>query len=297
MTDGKQRGDSRSTAAERDGGVGQGDRKQEQLVVPGAGIGEVAETELEEGRIPFSNTDNQIRFYSNHNDIQVKEELEDTLGKEILFEELEKEEFKKLINTYYRSSKNREVKSASNTSSSGFLKELIGEAKSLGSSDIHIESYENRCRVRLRIDGKLLERYTLERDEYPAFINKVKVSANLDIAEKRLPQDGRIFFKEGDLKFDIRVSVLPTLFGEKIVLRLLNNDAANVDLYSLGFLKNQLEDYLDGIRRPNGIILISGPTGSGKTTTLYATLKLLNEESRNITTIEDPIEYTLEGVN
>lgn len=247
--------------------------------------------------IPFSNTDNQIRFYSNHNDIQVKEELEILLGKEILFEELEKEEFKKLINTYYRSSKNREVKSASNTSSSGFLKELIGEAKSLGSSDIHIESYENRCRVRLRIDGKLLERYTLERDEYPAFINKVKVSANLDIAEKRLPQDGRIFFKEGDLKFDIRVSVLPTLFGEKIVLRLLNNDAANVDLYSLGFLKNQLEDYLDGIRRPNGIILISGPTGSGKTTTLYATLKLLNEESRNITTIEDPIEYTLEGVN
>ena len=121
--------------------------------------------------------------------------------------------------------------------------------------------------------------------------------SNLDIAEKRLPQDGRINFKHQNQQFDIRVSVLPTLHGEKVVLRLLNNDATDIDLKKLGFSKLDLDNYLQGVKRPNGILLISGPTGSGKTTTLYATLKLLNKETRNILTIEDPIEYTLEGVN
>jgi general secretion pathway protein E/type IV pilus assembly protein PilB len=121
--------------------------------------------------------------------------------------------------------------------------------------------------------------------------------ANLDIAEKRLPQDGRVHFRDGKEKFDIRVSVLPTLHGEKVVLRLLNNDAGAYDLDHLGFSERDLDHYRQGIMRPNGILLISGPTGSGKTTTLYATLKLLNKETRNIITIEDPIEYTLEGIN
>ncbi|HYE56509.1 MAG TPA: GspE/PulE family protein, partial [Chitinophagaceae bacterium] len=115
--------------------------------------------------------------------------------------------------------------------------------------------------------------------------------------EKRLPQDGRIYFEQDEMSFDIRVSVLPTLHGEKVVLRLLNNDATNIDIRSLGFAPFDLDNYLEGIRKPNGILLISGPTGSGKTTTLYASLKLLNKETRNILTIEDPIEYTLEGIN
>jgi general secretion pathway protein E/type IV pilus assembly protein PilB len=174
---------------------------------------------------------------------------------------------------------------------------LIAEAKNLGSSDIHIEVYEERSRVRIRIDGMLIERYTIPKPEYPSLINKIKIRANLDIAEKRLPQDGRIFFNAEGHKFDIRVSVLPTLHGEKIVLRLLNNDAANIDIERLGFTPRELEDYMEGIRKPHGIILISGPTGSGKTTSLYATLKILNKERSNIITIEDPIEYTLEGVN
>jgi general secretion pathway protein E/type IV pilus assembly protein PilB len=137
----------------------------------------------------------------------------------------------------------------------------------------------------------------LIRDEYPAYVNKIKIKANLDIAEKRLPQDGRIFFTKGAEKFDIRVSVLPTLYGEKIVLRLLSRDATDIDISTLGFQEKQLEDYLKGIQKPHGIVLISGPTGSGKTTTLYATLKILNQVHSNILTIEDPIEYTLEGIN
>ena len=121
--------------------------------------------------------------------------------------------------------------------------------------------------------------------------------AGLDIAEKRLPQDGRIFFTVGQQKTDLRVSIMPTLYGEKVVLRLLSNDTTTVELTNLGFREDDLANYMEGIRRPKGLLLISGPTGSGKTTTLYATLKLLNRESRNILTIEDPIEYTLDGIN
>jgi general secretion pathway protein E/type IV pilus assembly protein PilB len=178
-----------------------------------------------------------------------------------------------------------------------FLNALIIEAKQLGSSDIHIETYEDKCRVRIRIDGLMIERYSLEKIDYPAIINKIKILSNLDISEKRLPQDGRIFFKAEQKQLDIRVSVLPTLHGEKIVLRLLSNDANEIELNKLGFSEEEMMNYLEGVKRPNGIILISGPTGSGKTTTLYATLKYLNKTTKNILTIEDPIEYTLEGIN
>jgi type IV pilus assembly protein PilB len=171
------------------------------------------------------------------------------------------------------------------------------QAKELGSSDIHIEIYDEKARVRMRIDGTLVERFEVEKKDYPALVNRIKIKANLDIAEKRLPQDGRIEYKEHGEDFDIRVSVIPTLYGEKMVLRLLNRDATDIQLATLGMKEDQLATYHEGIKKPHGIVLISGPTGSGKTTTLYATLKLLNEERRNIMTVEDPIEYTLEGVN
>jgi len=204
---------------------------------------------------------------------------------------------------YYRRENQQENSNAKKASdytgsSDNFVVDLINDAKKLGSSDIHIEIYEEKCRVRLRIDGLLVERYKLGKNEYPSFINKIKIMSNLDISERRLPQDGRIFFQsEAGNKFDIRVSVLPTLHGEKVVMRLLSNDATHIDINQLGFNEFDLANYLEGVKRPNGILLISGPTGSGKTTTLYATLKLLNKESRNILTIEDPIEYTLEGIN
>jgi len=234
------------------------------------------------------------------NNISLKEELEILLGKSVLLETSTSVLIQKTLGKYYR--KNNVLSSGKQSKeftkkSDDFLVSLIGEARDLSSSDIHIETYEERCRVRIRIDGLLIERYTLNKSEYPALINKIKIKANLDISEKRLPQDGRIFFNHEGHKFDIRVSVLPTLHGEKIVLRLLSNDATDIDIRQLGFGEKELNDYREGIKKPNGIVLISGPTGSGKTTTLYATLKILNKETTNILTVEDPIEYTLEGIN
>ncbi|MCC8427240.1 GspE/PulE family protein [Mucilaginibacter sp. UR6-11] len=225
-------------------------------------------------------------------------ELEILLGITVRLEPIAVELIARLLSKYYI--KDNAIQGSAQlqgNNADDFLINLIQEAKNLKSSDIHIESYENKCRVRIRIDGMMVERYLLKRDDYPALINKVKIIANLDIAEKRLPQDGRINFKYNDQQFDIRASVLPTLHGEKVVLRLLNNDATDIDLNKLGFSAFDLENYLQAAKKPNGILLISGPTGSGKTTTLYATLKLLNKETRNILTIEDPVEYTLEGIN
>ena len=249
--------------------------------------------------IPLSVENGCLKLYVDESkSAGIAEELEIVLNRNIALINTSSSVIKQALISYYRqeTGKKEQAKVYSG-SSDNFLIDLINDAKNLGSSDIHIEVYEERCRVRLRIDGMLVERYQLGKLEYPSFINKIKIMSNLDIAEKRLPQDGRIFFQGEEGKFDIRVSVLPTLHGEKVVLRLLSNDAAHIDINQLGFNPFDLANYLEGIKRPNGILLISGPTGSGKTTTLYATLKLLNKESRNILTIEDPIEYTLEGVN
>jgi len=250
--------------------------------------------------LPKENNIEIFEFYivEQANNDATKEELEIIFNKEVILHSLPETELKKLLSRYYKIDKKKNLKSAKKniSNSDDLLSKILGEANSIGCSDIHIESYENNCRIRFRLDGKLIERYVLNKDQYPAFINRVKISSNLDIAEKRLPQDGRMLF-ETDEKFDIRVSILPTLYGEKAVLRLLSKDTSSLAIEDLGFDEHQLKHYLESIRKPHGIILISGPTGSGKTTTLYATLKLLNKEETNITTIEDPIEYTLEGVN
>ncbi len=231
---------------------------------------------------------------------EVKHELELIYPKQIELESLPAEVVRHSIAKYYRlknKPKNGSEIAGMDFKSEDFLLNLINEAHAINASDIHIEAYEERCRIRLRVDGKLMEKYILKKEEYPAIINKIKIQANIDIAEKRLPQDGRIFFNENSDHFDIRVSVLPTLYGEKIVLRLLSRSITDIDICQLGFSEQQLNQYLESIKKPHGIILISGPTGSGKTTTLYATLKILNSEQSNILTIEDPIEYTLEGIN
>jgi type IV pilus assembly protein PilB len=231
-----------------------------------------------------------------------QQELEILIGKKIILTAIASAELNKILSQNYRKNNVDRGEVKQKTAQIGgttdeFIPNLIQEAKELGSSDIHIEIYEEKCRIRFRIDGLLVERYQIGKTNFPALVNIVKIKANLDIAEKRLPQDGRIIFNRNGYKFDIRVSVLPTLHGEKIVLRILSNDATHIDINKLGFSATQLKHYLEGIKKPHGILLISGPTGSGKTTSLYATLKLLNKNTTNILTIEDPIEYTLEGIN
>ena len=205
------------------------------------------------------------------------------------------DELTRMLGTYYRQSEPDKVSGFN--PSLDFVAKLIEEAYRLQASDIHIEPSEHKCRVRFRIDGRLIERHIIKQSEYPGLVNRIKIMSNLDISEKRLPQDGRIMYSHGEIKFDIRTSVMPVNHGEKIVLRLLARGGTHLTLPELGLDERQIADYIASISNPHGLILISGPTGSGKSTTLYATLERLNRVDNNILTIEDPIEYTLEGVS
>lgn len=167
-----------------------------------------------------------------------------------------------------------------------------------GASDIHIEPYEKKLRVRYRVDGVLVEEMTPPLKLKNAISSRLKIMSQLDIAERRLPQDGRIKLKLGKgREMDFRVSVLPTLWGEKIVMRLLDKGNLQLDMTKLGFDNKPLEDFLWAIRQPWGMVLVTGPTGSGKTTTLYSALSELNKVVSNISTAEDPVEYNLAGIN
>ncbi|MEM1379671.1 MAG: type II secretion system ATPase GspE [Pseudomonadota bacterium] len=173
---------------------------------------------------------------------------------------------------------------------------LIAEAVKTRASDIHVEPYEGALSIRLRIDGVLREVLSLPPKMTPVLTSRVKVMARLDIAEKRVPQDGRISLAMGGRLVDVRVSTLPSRFGERIVMRLLDKEQAQLDLDALGMPELIRERFKSVLRKPNGVILVTGPTGSGKTTTLYAALTLLNDPGVNILTVEDPVEYALDGV-
>ena len=173
---------------------------------------------------------------------------------------------------------------------------LLTEAVKEGASDIHIEPFENRLVVRFRIDGVLREVLAPQKAIASAVVSRIKVMARLDIAEKRLPQDGRIGLKIAGRPVDVRVSTIPAGHGERVVLRLLDKQAGKLDLKQLGMAPDTLAALGDVIQRPHGILLVTGPTGSGKTTTLYGSLLQLNDASRNIMTVEDPIEYYIDGV-
>lgn len=174
---------------------------------------------------------------------------------------------------------------------------LFTQAVREGASDIHIEPQEKVLRVRFRIDGILREIVAFTRDIHAAIVSRIKIMGNMDIAEKRLPQDGRINIVEQGREIDIRVSTLPTIFGEKAVLRILDKAAAILDINKLGFSAGNLERYRRLYSQSYGMILVTGPTGSGKSTTLYSTLSEINTIGRNTITIEDPVEYRLEGAN
>jgi len=175
---------------------------------------------------------------------------------------------------------------------------ILIKAIKLGASDIHFEPYERTFRVRYRIDGVMRRDMSLPTKIKNAMISRLKIMARLDIAEKRLPQDGRIKLRLGkDREMDFRVSSIPILFGEKVVLRLLDKSALQLDMTKLGFEESSLADLKAAIHKPVGMILVTGPTGSGKTTTLYSALSELNKETENIITAEDPIEYNFMGIN
>ena len=173
---------------------------------------------------------------------------------------------------------------------------ILSEAIKDGASDIHIEPYEENLAIRFRVDGILKEKLNPNSRIAPLLNARIKVMSNLDIAERRMPQDGRMSLKLGEKWIDIRVSTLPSSFGERLVLRLLDKADASLDLRELGMSDEMTKDYLDQLKSTSGIILVTGPTGSGKTTTLYSGLNYLNDQTRNILTVEDPIEYALEGI-
>lgn len=174
---------------------------------------------------------------------------------------------------------------------------IIADAIRKGASDIHFESYEKRIRVRYRIDGALQEMAPIPFKYRSAIISRIKIMADLDISERRLPQDGRIKVKLGERTIDLRVSVLPTIYGEKIVMRILDPKSLMIDLTKLGFPELALDNFSRAISLPYGMILVTGPTGSGKTTTLYSALKTLNTLDVNIMTAEDPVEFNFDGIN
>jgi len=230
----------------------------------------------------------------------IQKELEVALGKQVEIKLIDGVDLDEVLARYYpRNHPEATVSSIPKliANKENFILTLIEEAMHAGSSDIHFEVQEKLSRVRYRIDGNLVDKYTISSSDYPAVVNAIKIKASLDIAEKRLPQDGRIFFNRKGKRLDIRVSIVPTIHGEKVVFRLLNKDTGRIDLNRVGFTEGQLLHYKNGFLRSHGLVLISGPTGSGKTTTLYATLKRLNTRDKNILTIEDPIEYTLDGIN
>ncbi len=174
---------------------------------------------------------------------------------------------------------------------------IIIDAIRRGASDIHIEPYERAVRVRYRIDGTLIEMSPIPFRLKAAVISRLKIMSDLDISERRIPQDGRIKVKTSGKTVDLRVSILPVIFGEKVVMRILDAGNLSLDLTKLGYTERALKDFMDGIQKPFGMVLVTGPTGSGKSTTLYSAVSLLNDASTNIMTAEDPVEYNMAGIN
>ena len=177
------------------------------------------------------------------------------------------------------------------------VNQILEQALRISASDIHIEPFEDSCAIRLRVDGVLRELAPPPRSLFVPIVSRFKILAKMDIAEKRVPQDGAISLKSGEKRVDLRVSTVPTVYGEKMVMRSLDKGAIPIELTGLGFDERQSKDLIESIQMPNGLMLVTGPTGSGKSTTLYACLNLLNEPDTNICTVEDPVEYRFKGMN
>jgi len=243
-------------------------------------------------------------------DLQQRVELQFLIGRPVEFVPISTQQFEAGLENAYASSEGMSVKKQSITRRGdshtkkrpedadvvSYVDWLIEAAINAGASDIHVEVDEEVFRIRLRLDGKLIE-FDKPACRPKSVISRLKIMSGLDIAEKRRPQDGRIRFEAGSQPVDIRVSTLPTDFGEKIVMRILDKSALNLSLDNLQMASSLQADFQQVLKMPHGMVLVTGPTGSGKTTTLYAALNYLNTTESNIITIEDPIEYNLQGIN
>ncbi len=177
------------------------------------------------------------------------------------------------------------------------VNQVLQDALRMGASDIHLEPFEDSCAIRLRVDGELRALTPPTKAQFIPIVSRFKILAKMDIAEKRIPQDGAIALRDGVKRVDLRVSTVPTVYGEKMVMRILDKGAIPIELTGLGFDERQSKDLIESIQMPHGLMLVTGPTGSGKSTTLYACLNLLNEPDTNICTVEDPVEYKFKGIN
>ena len=241
---------------------------------------------------PIEETDNSLVVGIEKNNIYALQDLKLVTGKNIIFRELPKEEINEKIEIFYGN-----FIDINEDYSNYLFQDILEKAIYENASDIHIEPFSDVFKIRIRVDGKMKEVSSLILDLYASLASVIKYKANMDITEKRLPQDGRIDLKIKDVVVDIRISTVPTVHGEKIVLRLLRRDSFLKTKKELGFTEVAINKIDEIINKKTGILLVTGPTGSGKTTTVYSILKELQDDSKNIMTIEDPIEYKIEGIN
>ncbi len=294
------------------------------VTIPPAVVEMVPESVARENHVmPMSHENNALQIVmSDPNDLDTIEKLRFILNKDIAPVLADREDIIAAINAHYGQSETESVDSMLSeftdtqidfteteaTSAAAGLEEsdspvvklvnlLIQEAIKARASDIHIEPFADRIRVRYRIDGVLVERDSPPRRLQAPLTSRIKIMGNIDISEKRRPQDGRIKMSVQGNHFDLRVSILPTVHGQSVVMRILDRGSIQVSIKDLGFSEEDHKRFQSIIKRPNGIFLVTGPTGSGKTTTLYAALNELNRPDRKIITAEDPVEYYLPGIN
>ena len=245
-------------------------------------------------------TENYVKIYMENENPYVLDNLKSLLQKEVLIEKNVSLKDLNFNTSYLAKIKGTDGKDLEDLASEApivkLLNNIIDRAIEKKATDIHFEPYESHTDVKFRIDGVLRSITNIPNYLYPAIISRIKILAKLNIAEKRLPQDGKFIYKINDKEYDIRVSTIPTIYGESVVLRILNKQDTNYSLDTLGFSKEHLKLIREFMNHSYGMILVTGPTGSGKTTTLYSILKELNTGKRKIITVEDPVEYTIPGI-
>lgn len=241
---------------------------------------------------PMELNENSLVIGIEEDNIYAIQDLKLVTGKNIILKKVSKEEIIENIELCYGN-----MIDVDDDYANYLFQDILQKSFKQKASDIHIEPFNEILKIRIRVDGKMIELLNLDLNLYPSLSSVIKYKANMDITEKRLPQDGRIDIKNKDSVVDIRISTVPTTYGEKIVLRLLNRDSFLKTKEELGFSKEAVEKIQKIINKNTGILLVTGPTGSGKTTTVYSILKDLRNTSKNIMTIEDPVEYKMEGVN